>query len=360
MSDQQTPADMQAQAQSVPADFVYDTEHPVLPIPFKVQIGKQIFEGTGLSVTSAFIAVNGPVDTSATGRKMIIKLQFDFEGFTLLLFPEATFAGSRQDGEATLQFTDPTGAHLPQLRYILNNFIAGDFVTLGSMMSYTGPTKPKAPKAKDTGARARRVRSLGTAVVSAALILLAGNTLISRFTTSFEARPVFIERAGNEMRATTAGQVAYLNPQAKAGEVVFSINANTGDVLNFQLPCDCEVTVTDGVSEGSTVLPIDPILTFFDASVGVQVRMNMSVEGLSAAMSGDRVTLELSDGRSIPVTVKTTSATNSAALRGELYVPVNLVAEPGVLSEGDIGAQAQVRISKTFFGGSLAGLMDTQ
>ncbi len=39
------------------------------------------------------------------------------------------------------------------------------------------------------------------------------------------------------MKATTAGQISFLNPNAKKGEVAFSINANTGDVLNFQLPC---------------------------------------------------------------------------------------------------------------------------
>ena len=63
--------------------------------------------------------------------------------------------------------------------------------------------------------------------------------------------------------------------------MVFSINAITGDVLNFQLPCDCEVAVTEGIFEGATVLPIDVILSFFGSSASVRAQTLMSIEGLA-------------------------------------------------------------------------------
>ncbi len=339
-----------APAPEMPQDFVYDTEHPVLAIPFKAQIGDHKLEGVGISVAAAYVAINGMLDPAWKGHREIIRLQFDFQGFSITLFPEIVVAGSREDGEMTLQFMDPAGAHLPQLRYIINTFLAGDFVSLGGMLSYSGPTKPKGASTIDNTATKFRIRSVAVGFLSLCLIIATGSVLLSRVTQSYEARPVFIERTGKEMKATTAGQLAFLNPQAKAGEVVFSINSNTGDVLNFQLPCDCEVSVTEGIFEGATVLPIDPILSFFDSSVDVRVQTQMSIEGLAKAMNGEQAYLDINDGRSIPVRVVLTSATNAAALRGDLFAPVSLVPQDGVLGPDDIGKSARLRLSKSWFG----------
>ncbi|QBF30865.1 hypothetical protein CFI11_06500 [Thalassococcus sp. S3] len=337
---------------AVPHDFVFDSEHPILPIPFTAHIGDEKLDGSGLSIAAAYVSAPGDLDPSFEGTRHIVKLQFDFEGFSITLFPEMRVARGTKDGEVALQFMDPTGGHLPQLRYIINSFIAGDFVTMGSMLAYSGPTEPKKDKVAEKEDRNRRlIRSVAVAVISGVLILLALNLMRVRLTESYEARPVFIVRSGSEMRATSPGQVAFLNPQASQGEVVYSIAANSGDMLNFKLPCDCEVTVSDGIFEGATVLPIDSILTFFGSSVDVKVQTQMSIEGLSKAMNGDHVTLEMRDGRSIPVTVSVTSATNTAAQRGDLFLPVTLVAEPGTLSIEDIGKPARVRLSKPLFGG---------
>ncbi len=344
--------------QSVPVDFVYDTEHPVLPVPFTVTIGDQTFEGTGLSVTAAFIKAPGPFDASLTGQKFVTKMAFDFDGFTVNLYPEAVVAGTREAGEIALQFLDPTGPHLPQLRYILNSYIAGDFVSMGAMMSYTGPTKPKTKRAAADEDPNRRLKSLAVAALSAVLILIAANVLITRYTQSYEPRPVFVERAGTEMRATSPGQIAFLNPNARQGDVVFSINSNSGDVLNFQLPCDCQVVLNENIVEGATVLPSDPVLTFFDETVGIRVKTQMSVEGLGRAMDGERVYLDMANGRSVPVQVVVTQATNASAVAGELYVPVDLVSQSGELTTADIGQSARVRLAKPILGGLLLDLKE--
>ena len=346
------PKTMPDQRQALPQDFVYETEHPLLPIPFTATIDGNKLDGIAISVTAAHVTISGALDPAWRDHRSVITLQFDFDGFSVTLFPEAVVVGSRRDGEMILQFMDPAGKHLPQLRYIINSFIAGDFVSMNGMLSYSGPTKPKAEGGKAAKLSRLRMRSLAVGVMSLSVILFTSTLLFNRATQTVEVRPVFIERVGKDMRATTAGQVSYLNPAAKEGEVVFSINSNAGDVLNFQLPCDCEVKVMEGIFEGATVLPIDLILSFFDSNVGVRVETQMSIEGLGKAMNGERAFLDINDGRTIPVRVLVTSATNAAAARGDIFVPVTLVPAVGALTVDDIGKAAQLRLSRSPFSDS--------
>ena len=342
----------------IPSEFGFETEHPVMPVPYKVTFGDSRLDGIEISVTAAYVAIAGALDPAWKGHKEFVKIQFDFQGFSVLIFPEVMVAGSRRDGEMTLQFLDPAGAHLPQLRYILNSYIAGDFVSMGGLMAYSGPTQPKIATGPDAATSKFRIRSIAVAVLSLTLIAAAANVMLNRYTQSYESRPVFVERLGSEMKATAAGQVAFINPKAKAGEVVFSVNANTGDVLSFQLPCDCEVAVTNGIFVGATVLPFDSILSFFSTTTEANVETQMSIEGLAKAMSGDAAYLDMDDGRTIAVTVVPTSATNAAALRGDLFVPVDLVPAKGALGPQDIGKSAKLRLSKSWFGGSFPKLLE--
>ncbi len=351
-SAKQASAPANAEPKVMPTEFAFETEHPVMPIPFKAQFGEYKLDGVEISVTAAYVAIDGALDPQWKGHKEFVKLQFDFQGFSVSIFPEVVVAGSRRDGEMTLQFLDPAGSHLPQLRYILNSYIAGDFVSVGGLMAYSGPTQPKVARPADGAAAKFRIRSVSVALLSIVLMLGAGKIMYNRYTQSYESRPVFVERLGNEMKATAAGQVAMLNPAAKKGEVVFSINSNTGDVLSFQLPCDCEVQVTKGIFEGSTVLPFDTILSFFGSTTEINVETQMSIEGLAKAMSGETAYLDMNDGRTIPVQVVVNSATNAASLRGDLFVPVDLVPPEGALGKDDIGKSATLRLSKSWFGGS--------
>ena len=334
----------------LPADFAYDSEHPVLAVAFAVTMGEARLAGTGLSVAAAYVATDGPLDARWINHRAPARLQFAFDGFAVVLEAEVMIGGSRRPGEMTLQFVDPLGPHLPQLRHILNSHIAGDLVSLGGFLSYSGPTKPRAARAAEaTSALGRRLRSLSVAALSLALIAAAIGLMVSRATQSYEPRPVFIEREGRDMRATTAGQIAYLNPKAAKGEPLFTITANTGDVLSFKMPCDCEVAVTEGIFEGATVLPFDVILSIFDANLGVRVQTQISIEGLAKVMNGDQATLDVNDGRSLPVRVETTSATTAAAMRGDPSVPVRIVAEAGALTPADIGKAARLRLSSSWF-----------
>jgi len=339
-------------AAPIPADFLFDREHPVLPVPFTLYLAEGVFQGRGLSLTAAHLAPTPGAGLGPVGTRHLAKLAFNFQAFSLDLYPEVTVMAVTAD-EVVVQFADPTGAHLPQLRYILNSFIAGDFVSLGALLSYTGPTRVKPAKSELGAARvgAGALRRVGAMALSGLLILAALAAIHQRYTTSYEPRPVFITRQGNDMRATSPGQITYLNTGAKAGEVLYAISANSGDTLNFMLPCTCEVSLSDGIFMGATVLPSDPILTIFDTNVQVRVQTQMSIEGLTKAVNGEQVYLDMSDGRAIAVQVVQTSATSDAALRGDLYMPVVLLPEAGVLGVGDIGKPARVRLSKPIFAG---------
>jgi hypothetical protein len=342
----------------LPPDFVFDSEHPLMSIPFVVTWGDVKLEGTQVSVTEAHVAIDGAVDPAWIGHKQVVTMQFPFEGFAVTLYPEVAIAAGKP-GEMILQFIHPTGSHLPQLRYIINSAIAGDISSLGGMLAYTGPTRPKTAKKEETIPWRHRVRGIASASASAMLMLVACGILLARFTQSYEPRPVFIERDGQEMKATTAGQISYLNPEARQGEVVFAITANSGDVLNFQLPCDCEVEVTEGIYQGATVLPVDQILTIFDENVGLRVETLMSIEGLGRVLDGDQVYLDMSDGRHIPAEVVMTSASHGASQRGDLFIPVMLSVPQGTITRADLGKTARLRLSRSILGIPMPAFLET-
>ena len=332
----------------VPTGFGLESEHPMLSMPFFVKVGNQRMEGKRISVTEIEVAV--PKGAIAPGKRGLATISFPFEDFALSLTAQITATERGDEDTTVLLFSEPTGDHLAQLRYIINSYIAGDLVTLHGLMSYSGPTQPKAPKAPMSKTKRDRLRSVSVALISLLIAFLAGTIVFARYTTSFEMHPVFIDRAGLNMQATVAGQVTYLNPDAPVGEVAYTIASTTGDVLSFQMPQDGDVALASEIYEGATVLPTDLILTIFDVNSSVRIRTMISIEGLARALQGDPVTMDMSDGRRLPVTVDVRDTTRAAALRGDLFVPVDLMVKGEPLEPSAINKSARIRLSKTLFG----------
>lgn len=333
---------------AVPVGFGLENEHPMLTMPFSLKLGDKWIDGTRISVAEMEVAL--PSGTMKTGGKGLITLSFPFEDFAVSLMVEV-IATDRGDAQTSIfVFADPTGAHLAQLRYIMNSYIAGDLVTLNGMMSYSGPTQPKAPKAASDNSKRDRIRSIGVAALSLTLAILAFMVVFSRYNSAYEMHPVFIDQAGLSMQATVAGQVTYLNSEASIGEVAYSIASNTGDVLSFQMPKSGQVVVANEVYQGTTVLPTDLIMTILDVNSSLRLRTMISIEGLTRVLQGDAVTLELSDGRKLPATVNVRDMTRAAALRGDLFVPIDLSVESGSLQPSETNLSARLRLSKTLRG----------
>lgn len=291
--------------QEVPGGFVYENEHPQLQIPFTAHIGERRMEGKSLSVTKA--CVSGLLGPAANWKRQPVILAFAFEGFVVSLFLEADIykVGADDSAEFELVFNEPTASHLAPLRYILNNHLAGDLVTMGRFMEYAGPTKVQTttPKANRTFANRMRdgARASLLVALSIGLVAVAANVVHERLVFSYEARPVVIDQQGDTLRATAAGQITYADSNASVGDVVYSIGANTGSLLSVRMPCDCEIRPMPEFYEGATVLAGTPLVQLIAADAELQASTQISYQGVARLLAGDTPELVFADGRIIPV-----------------------------------------------------------
>lgn len=304
--------------EKVPGGFIYESEHPQLQIPFSVRMEGRKLEGKTLSITEAL--VSGLVPPNGEMQGNTVALLFDFEGFTLTLFLVADIEkiGESDNPDYRLRFCDPTASHLGPLRHILNSHLAGDLVTVDRFLGYVGPTKvttkaPKAPPslAERAGQAGRKVAIFG---LSIGLIAMAANIVHYRIIFTYEPRPVIVSQGGETLRATSAGQITYTNESASAGDVVYSIGANSGNLISVRMPCDCEIEPLSDFYDGATVLAGAPLVKLIDPDAGFEVGTLISFEGAARLMSGDTAELELTDGRIVPVdiTLPETSETAQA------------------------------------------------
>lgn len=234
------------------------TDHPVIAMPFHAEIDGRQYKGRGISLVRAEVA--GLIDPHMAGMERMAWLVFRFQGFTVGLSIEVRMQDvDPAKGTATLVFLDPMGEHLPQLRHLINAYIAGDLVTLGQAMSVR-PATPGKPKG---GPAPRLVRRMGGTLVlfvlTAALVALVGSKVFDRVYTERLLSPMVAGYDGRTLAATATGQIDFLEPAAKTGEVAFAIRANTGQVYSVVMPCDCRVEAL-GVAAGSTVFAGDPVL----------------------------------------------------------------------------------------------------
>lgn len=270
------------------------TDHPVIAMPFHAEIDGRHYKGRGISLVRAEIA--GLIDPHMAGLERMAWLVFRFQGFTVGLSIEVrTQDVDAAKGTATLVFLDPMGEHLPQLRHLINAYIAGDMVTLGQAMAVR-PAVPEKPRAGQAPRVLRRLGgTLGLLLLTVALVALVGSKVFQRVFTGQLSAPVVAGYDGRTLAATATGQVEFLDAAAKSGEVAFAIRANTGQVYSVVMPCDCRVEPL-GVAAGSTVFAGDPVLRVSspDAAL-VLTGFALPEETLDLARAGT-IDLDFADG----------------------------------------------------------------
>jgi mannuronan synthase len=276
-------------------------EHPSTNIPFIATIDGRQFNGTSISLVSATIA--GLANADLHGAERVAILRFGFAAYAITIPVNVHI--SRTDtttGSLQLDFIDPAGEHLPALRYLLNSYVAGDVVSLGEFIAVRDKSTALST-AKPIAVRttAQRVsfygKSLAVAGATLALVAFAGSLAYDRLFSSEVAQLGAVAQGNEPMRAIVSGQLAYLNPAAAKGEVVYAIQSTSGDTLNVVMPCDCQAFTTDFL-EGSTILTGETVVNLLRPGTSTSVVVAVSASQAKDLIEGDVARLQFSDGAS--------------------------------------------------------------
>lgn len=327
---------LNSSTEDVPSGFVFEEEHPQIKLPFSAFVCGRRMEGESLSLTKA--ELSGLLAPGEVGTEELISLRFDFDGFSITLYSEAFVSKSGDSENATveLRFSNPTGEHLAPLRYILNSHIAGHVVSMGQLLGFTGPVdvKPTPPKVQQSLAnRLMMFARMGLVFgLSTVLVYSAVTIVYQRVAYQYEAHPVTITREGELMRATSAGQITFVNPTAVKGDVVYSIAANSGELLSVRMPCDCNVLALAGFKTGATVLAGDEIVKLTDETAALAVVTQISDGGVARMIAGDQPELELTSGAVVPVSLEFEGGGPAGQVRATLTLPQSAA---GVAQAGD-------------------------
>lgn len=270
----------------------------MLDIPFHVEIDGRQYRGREISLVRA--TISGLIDPHMQGLERLAWVVFRFQGYTVGLSIEVRVEDAdAAKGAAALVFLEPMGEHLPQLRHLMNSYIAGDLVTLGNVLTVrpSSGTKPKGAQAPT-----RRLRRFGGTLLllalTALLLGLVGTKVFQRVFTYRLATPAVVGFDGRTLAATATGQIDFLNPDAKAGEVAYAIRSNTGQALSVVMPCDCRVEVL-GVEAGSTVFAGDPVLRVSRADAPLVLTGTVLPEEMLDLAQASAVALRFADGQEV-------------------------------------------------------------
>ncbi len=291
-------------ANHTPITLPAGNDHPVVDIPFTAIIDGRQFRGRGLSLVAAY--VSGLMDPQVLNATRIVRLIFQFDGFLVTLVVDAEVREhTASSGEAELIFTHPTGPHLPQLRHVLNAFIAGDLVGLGQAIGVAGTAAPRASKPGTLVSSRMSLRRVaggfGIVLLTAGLIGIAGTLTYQRMFVTLVPTLGTVVTTGEVMRATTTGQIVFLDLAAGEGEVAVAIQAASGDVQSLVMPCDCIVTA-EGLGEGSTVLIGEPLLQLIAETDQTVVAAIIPPDMLFDLGQAERVDLTFPDGTTTQAT----------------------------------------------------------
>ncbi|MFN3635792.1 MAG: pilus assembly protein PilZ, partial [Rhizobium rhizophilum] len=172
-------------AESFPVLLDTGTEHPKTNIPFVTVIDGRQFTGRSLSLVSA--TVSGLAGPELEGKERIAVLRFDFDGYTISLQVDVRISRTHAEtGEVRLDFLEPTGEHLPTLRYLLNSYIAGDVTSVDGIISLRERAAVSGGKKQGTqtsigGMVGSGLKTVATVAFSLALAGIAANLVYERF-----------------------------------------------------------------------------------------------------------------------------------------------------------------------------------
>lgn len=276
----------------------FGNEHPSVNLPFSVVIDGRSYEGVSLSMAAA--KINGLAAPGLTHGTRLAMFRFNFGAF-LFLVPIAVIVdkANADTGELNLTFAEPTGPHMPQLRYLLNAWLAGDVINLHDVLQ----AKSRLPKTPGNshdpvtpGRFLARFAGLAVSAVASVAFVFAASALISnRMYQHDVAGPSVAVWSGTVLRATTSGQLSFLAKNLANGQPLYTVESASGASVTTVLPCDCTLREQYAV-QGSTVLAGEPIVQLNDGDGSVVVEARFSAEDLKALSDTATILMTVADG----------------------------------------------------------------
>ena len=312
-------------------ELSFHSDFPQVKMPFQATIAGVQMEGISLSQTKAL--VQGVLPEHLDYQDDLISLRFDFDGFSISLFADAILAQDRKGGNApiTAYFTQPTDAHFMPLRYLVNSYLAGDVVTVGHLLSTGAQTQVDDAGPDPLPKPVSRWRMAALWAMGPLLIYLFSQLFVSKAIYAYEPHPVIFAHSEQVLRATVSGQVVALNPNARAGEIGYTLMGSTGELVSPRMPCNCLSEASEGVFVGATVLAGEPVLNIRDRYAPIEAGVTLSQSGFDHHLTGARAELLLRDGRVVPVELST-QGLNSATMEVDVRLPKTL----GDIAAGDV------------------------
>jgi len=329
-------------------DFAGSGEHPIIRMPFSVMINGRSYAGTGLSIVGA--EAMGLAEPHLGGKVLMATLVFNFPGYVISLPVQAAVsAGNPEAGTLSLRFVEPTGPHMPQLRYVLNSFVAGELASVEGALKAVSPAAGSAkPAARTAGFSLSSlvggtVRWVALAVLTVGLVSFVGTKLYERMFVVPLPGLSSIALQGTTLRAISSGQIDYVNPAAKVGEVAFAIRTNSGDTLAISMPCDCVVAPGHALG-GATVLAGDAIMTVATKDAPVVIATQLDQHALRLLAAGAVADAQLPDGRVVQASLNNSELPTMlrSATEGS-SIPANLVLKTPLPVEA-VGTPVDVRV----------------
>lgn len=288
------------QAESFPMLLDTGTEHPKTNIPFIAVIDGRQFSGRSLSLVSA--SVSGLAGPELEAKERIAVLRFDFDGYTISLQIDVRISRTHTEtGEVRLDFLEPTGEHLPTLRYLLNSYIAGDVTSVDGIISLreraaVAGGKKQGGQASIGSILGRSLKMAATVAASLALAGIAANLVYERVFSKEVKQLAVLSAGGQPIRAIASGQISYLDLGATRGDVLYTLQSVSGTTLSINMPCDCRILPTRA-GEGSTVMAGDPVVEVVGKTAIPVVEAVVSADQAKQLVSGDIAELRFSDGK---------------------------------------------------------------
>ncbi len=291
-----------------PAPSDFDSEHPVIHMPFSATIDGRLFEGDGISLVGA--RAQGLVSPQLEGELRLVTLVFPFSGFNITLPVEASLhTASSASGKLALRFTNPAGPHLPQLRHLLNSFISGDIADVGSVLS----TSAGAPGGNSNG-KPSSSRTFGRLLsgIAKGLLITAASVALFGFVGSKVYERVFVTHAqgislvgksSTALRAINSGQLDFVDPAAAQGQVAYAIRTVSGDLVSVAMPCDC-VALPGALTAGATVLAGDTVISVAAPDAETEITTRVNLQAYRALVDGAAAQVELANGETVSATLK--------------------------------------------------------